>query len=204
MNENKKLGSLLSKIEEQAAEEIQNIENILKEKKDQRRKEFEEKKREFAEEEKKKHERYGELEKTKMISSARLQARRDVLSGMRKVIETVFDEAAKGLEKLPKKEAGAAAEKLLEKMVSTGEETIIPSGKIDVFSKDFINDLNRRRGWKLSLERPDKNLDGWFMLQGANYTVSADSSAVKDYFKERCERRVVERLFGKKHLKNDS
>ncbi len=204
MAENKKLGSLLSKIEEEAAEEIQKIEKILEDKKKQRLEEFEKKKKSFVEEEKKKYEIQGELEKTKMISSARLKTRRDVLSGMRQVIEQVFDEAAKSLEKLPEKDARAAAEILLEKMVSTGEEKIRPSGKSDIFDKGYVAELNRRRGWKLELAEPDKKLDGWFILEGENYTVTADSAAVRDYLRERLENRVVEKLFGKKHFKDGS
>lgn len=198
MSDKGKLKSLLERIESQAEKEIKEIEKSAEEKKEKLREEFEEEKEKISVREKENFNKQGELEKTRLISSARLQARRKILSGKRKSVEKVFDHAIDTLHELPREEARKAAENLLERMVSTGKEKIIPSEKFDIFSQSFIKKINSGRGWELKLSKPRKNLEGWFILEGENYGVTVDRAALRDFLKENWEGRVVEMLFSKK------
>ncbi len=201
MSETGSLKSLLSRIESEADEEIRKISDSIKEKKEKLEEEFKEKKELFIENEKKKHAVQGELEKTKMISAARLDARKEILQAKRKVIENTFDNMISQIRDLSKKDLRKAAKKILKEMVSSGKEKIITSKDFDIINKEFINELNSSQGWSLSLQSQKELEEGWFHVDGGNYRAVAGPEALKDFFKEKYESKVISRLF-KSETKN--
>ncbi len=138
-------------------------------------------------------------EKNRIVTLAKLAARRDLLAEKQDLIGRVFDETRKSIAAMPADEYGRFIKRLLKRTVETGdEEVIVGEGerRIDQKLLDEVSaEFGKPGGLRLSGER--RAIDGGFILRrGKTETNCALDTIIRDA-RERLETDVAGILFGR-------
>jgi len=138
-------------------------------------------------------------EKNRIVTLAKLAARRDLLAEKQDLIGRVFDETRKSIAAMPADEYGRFIKSLLKRTVETGdEEVIVGEGERRIDQKlldDVSRELGKPGGLRLSSER--RRIDGGFILRrGKTETNCALDTIIRDA-RERLETDVAGILFGR-------
>ena len=141
----------------------------------------------------------SEEEKNRIVTLAKLSARRDLLTEKQGLIDRVFEETRKSIIAMPADEYGRFIKGLLRRTVETGdEEVIVAEGerRIDqALLDDVSRELRKPGGLRLSGER--RRIDGGFILRrGRTETNCALDTILRDA-RERLETDVAGILFGR-------
>ncbi|MBN2407679.1 MAG: V-type ATP synthase subunit E [Elusimicrobia bacterium] len=198
MEESKKLEEILSSIEAKAAEEVNEINKAADSEIEGLKKEFGKRKTAHIESMKKKFEREGELKKRQIITEYRLTARREVLDIKQKLMDEVFNELLDRLRGLEKTRYADFMERLLGEAVSGGDVDIVPAEKESIFSKSYIDKLNKKNGWKLNLGKKTTRIEDGFILKEANSETVVDFRNISEFLRDMYAGDVAEQLFGDK------
>lgn len=138
-------------------------------------------------------------ERNRIVTLAKLSARRDLLSEKQGLIDRVFDETRKSIIAMPADEYGRFIKGFLRRTVETGdEEVIVGEGERRIDQKlldEVSRELGKPGGLKLSSER--RTIDGGFILRrGKTETNCALDTILRDA-RERLETDVAGILFGR-------
>jgi len=140
---------------------------------------------------------HAEEERNRIVTLARLSARRELLNEKQGLIAGVFDEAAKRIAELGRGEYREFVKRLLMETVETGnEEVLVGEGddRIDqAFLEDLSKELGRGKGLKLSEERLSTRA-GFVLREGRIETNCALETIMRDA-RERLETEVAGILF---------
>lgn len=138
-------------------------------------------------------------ERNRIVTLAKLSARRDLLSEKQGLIDRVFDETRKSIIAMPADEYGRFIKGFLRRTVETGdEEVIVGEGERRIDQKlldEVSSELGKPGGLKLSSER--RAIGGGFILRrGKTETNCALDTILRDA-RERLETDVAGILFGR-------
>jgi V/A-type H+-transporting ATPase subunit E len=137
-------------------------------------------------------------ERNRVVTLARLAARRELLEAKQALIERVFDEAQRAVEELEGDEYRELMEKLLSETVETGDEEVLVGESEERIDQAFLDRVSRKlgKGKGLKLSRERRRVRGGFILrQGRVETNCALETIFKDA-RERLETEVAAILFG--------
>jgi V/A-type H+-transporting ATPase subunit E len=138
-------------------------------------------------------------ERNRIVTLAKLSARRELLNEKQGLIDKVFGETRKSIIAMPADEYGRFIKRLLTRTVETGdEEVIVGEGERRIDQKlldDVSRELGKPGGLKLSAER--RRIEGGFILRrGRTETNCALDTIMRDAH-ERLETEVAGILFGR-------
>jgi V/A-type H+-transporting ATPase subunit E len=141
----------------------------------------------------------SEEEKNRIVTLAKLSARRDLLTEKQGLIDRVFEETRKRIVAMPADEYGSFIKGLLKRTIETGEEEVIVGEVERRIDQQLLDDVSRELGkpggLKLSSER--RPIDGGFILRrGRMETNCALDTIIRDA-RERLETDVAGILFGR-------
>ena len=186
------LDRLIETIQKDASREIAGIKKTADEEIKKLSVEFEEKKRKWTKLEEYKFEQKGKSEKIKIIAEARIKMKNVLLIKKREIVDDILDETAR---RLLQSNNNRMIEYLLSITVQSGDEEIIPDTKNKVFDGEFIKNINKKQGWRLTLGKENLSLNGGFLLKGKNYETVINSDSIKEFVKERYEGKIIKELF---------
>jgi V/A-type H+-transporting ATPase subunit E len=107
--------------------------------------------------------------KLHLLASARMDIARESLAEKRKILDEVFEQARRQLQKLPDDDYRRLCSKLMHAAVETGDEEVIIDKNERRIDQDFIKQINRELGpgYKGNLRLSEQKLDlgGGFILK---------------------------------------
>jgi len=141
----------------------------------------------------------SEEERNRIVTLAKLSARRDLLTEKQGLIDRVFEETRKRIVAMPADEYGSFIKGLLKRTIETGEEEVIVGEVERRIDQQLLDDVSRELGkpggLKLSSDR--RPIDGGFILRrGRMETNCALDTIIRDA-RERLETDVAGILFGR-------
>ncbi len=138
-------------------------------------------------------------ERNRIVTLARLSARRDLLAEKQGLIDSVFAETRKSILAMPADEYGRFIRSLLQQTVETGdEEVIVGEGERRIDQKlldEVAKGLGKPGGLKLSEER--RPIDGGFILRSDRTETNCALDTIIRDARERFETEVAGILFGR-------
>lgn len=141
---------------------------------------------------------HADEERNRILTLARLAARRELLTEKQALIDRVFDETRKSILGMDAGEYRKLMRAFLEANVDTGnEQVIIDAGekRIDqAFLDEVSKSLGRGSGLKLSSER--RPIQGGFILHEGNVETNCTLDTILGDVRERVETDVAVILFG--------
>lgn len=149
------------------------------------------------------YEHEAELGEKKIITEARLDANKDILFEKQAIIDEIFLEAAKRIEKLDDKKYLSLIERLILENVEKGDETIyIGNHERNNLNQSFIDSINKRlksQGKKGELKLAEKHLPirGGVILGTDDIRKNASTEIILEKIKEELETRLNQFLFKK-------
>ncbi len=191
------LKNILEEIKKQTDKEIECIRESVNNEIAELKKEFDEKCRNFTSKKKSEFMMEGELKKQGILTERKLALKKELHNKKRKLIENIFNETVERLKNLDKSKYEKLMEKLLTEVVVTKNEIVLPAQKEDIFNKDFIDKLNEKYKWNISLGNKTSVISGGFILKEKDYETVVDWNSIKEFIRQTEEDRVVESLFSK-------
>jgi V/A-type H+/Na+-transporting ATPase subunit E len=141
--------------------------------------------------------RRADEERNRITTLARLAARRELLDAKRALIDSVFEEAANRIVKMPKDKYRAFIEGLLEESVESGDEEVLIGEGEERIDQSFLDEVSKRlkkgKGLKLSDER--RPIRAGFVLRSGRVETNCALSTILRGARERVETEVAAALF---------
>ncbi|HDM90730.1 MAG TPA: hypothetical protein ENG67_05965 [candidate division WOR-3 bacterium] len=138
--------------------------------------------------------REAQKEKERILSLELIEINKELLLSRRKLIDDVFREVEKKIFASNSEIREKLLTGLIESLVKTGDEEIIVDKEL---GKEWVERLNREKGWKLKVIDGGEDPDGGFILKKGNMKVAATRSAIMESLREDLEVEVSKILFGK-------
>ena len=142
---------------------------------------------------------HADEERNRIITLARLAARRDILTEKQALIDRVFNETRKGILGMDAGEYRKLMRGYLEANADTGNEEVIIDANESRIDQAFLDEvsqsLGRGSGLKLSSER--RPIGGGFFLHEGNVETNCTLDTILRDARERVETDVAAILFGK-------
>ena len=142
----------------------------------------------------------GEDEKAHILAAARMDIAKQFLAEKRKILDEVFDQARKQLEKLSDEQYLKLMTKLMLEAVETGDEEVIVDNKEKRIDQKFIGKISQQLGsgrkgnLKLSEERT--NIGGGFILKRGKIKNDVSVSVLLAKAREGLEIELAKEIFG--------
>lgn len=137
-------------------------------------------------------------ERNRIVTLARLAARRELLNAKQALIARVFDEAQRGVEELGRDEYRELMAKFLSETVETGDEEVLIGEGEERIDQAFLDGVSKKlgkgKGLRLSKER--RPLRGGFVLRHGRVETNCALETVFRDARERLETEVAAILFG--------
>ncbi len=149
------------------------------------------------------YEQEAELKEKKIITEARLEANKEVLSEKQAIINEIFREAENRIEKLDDKKYANLMKKLIFDNVEYGDETIyIGTKELKNINQEFLDVINKKlkpQGKKGELQLSEKRIPikGGIVLGTDEIKKNASIEVIFEKIKEDIETKLNQFLFQK-------
>jgi V/A-type H+-transporting ATPase subunit E len=179
-------------------------EKIIKQKEEQiasEQKAFDKKLSEYEKETDSLAKKAADEKKAHLLAETRMKLAKEILAEKRKIIDGLFEDAKKQLEKLPDEEYKNLMTKLMLKAVQTGSEEVIVGKnetRINAVFLSRINDtLQKKGGKKAELKLSDKKQDinAGFILKRGKIKTNASVNVILEEAKRDLEIELAKDLF---------
>jgi V/A-type H+/Na+-transporting ATPase subunit E len=143
----------------------------------------------------------AELHKQRLISTANLDLRKDILTERQKIIDSAFQEAMDNLLKMKDEEYQKIIINMILPNVLTGNEEIVFSERDKArLGKDFLYKINQEinkagKKGKLTIARGSYNILGGFVLRRGNIELNNSFESLFNSIREDLEAEVSKVLF---------
>lgn len=138
-------------------------------------------------------------ERNRIVTLAKLSARRDLLNEKQGLIGRVFDETRRSIIAMPADEYGRFIKSLLKRTVETGDEEVIVGETERRIDQKLLDDVSREigkpGGLRLSGER--RRIEGGFILRRGRMETNCALDTILRDARERLETDVAVILFGR-------
>lgn len=189
------LADIKVKIEADAKLEAEKILEIAKEKADEVRKAAE---AEVSKIESTYSDRFS-AEKPEVLKRREIVANLDVkkimLGARQDLISHAFDGALHEMANLPAEKYVDFCEKLLEKAVDTGKETLFVSAKEKNLNEEWLNKYNEKHKTSLAFDKAASFISGGFILRKGDIDTNCSFDMLIKWVREDIEADVAKRLF---------
>ena len=137
-------------------------------------------------------------ERNRIVTLAKLSARRDLLAEKQRLIERVFDETHKRLAAMPADAYRQFIKSALLSSVETGDEEVVIGEDESRIDQAFLDDVSRaiRGGAKLMLSSERRRIDGGFILKRGKTETNSTLATIIRAAREEHESEVAAILFG--------
>jgi V/A-type H+-transporting ATPase subunit E len=137
-------------------------------------------------------------ERNRIVTLAKLAARRDLLTEKQRLIERVFDETHKRLAAMPAEEYRRFIKAALISSVETGDEEVVVGEDETRIDQSFLDTVSREVGGgaKLTLSSERRRIDGGFILKRGKTETNSTLETVIRAAREEHESEVAAILFG--------
>lgn len=137
-------------------------------------------------------------ERNRIITLARLGARRELLSEKQRLIDTVFDETRKKVLSMGRDEYRAFIGTVLEEALEPGDYEVIIGESEDRIDQSFLDQAARDAGGrsKLTLAAERRPISGGLILKRGRTETNCSLDAIIREARERLETEVAAILFG--------
>jgi len=137
-------------------------------------------------------------ERNRIVTLAKLSARRDLLAEKQRLIERVFDETHKRLAAMPADAYRQFIKSALLSSVETGDEEVVIGEDESRIDQAFLDDVSRaiRGGAKLMLSSERRRIDGGFILKRGKTETNSTLATIIRAAREEYESEVAAILFG--------
>jgi len=148
-------------------------------------------------------EQEAELKEKNIITEARLEANKEILSEKQAIIEEIFKEAENRIEKLDNKKYANFMEKLILENVENGEETLyFGDNERKEINQNFIKDINEKlksQGKKgnLKISKKSMPIKGGIIIGTDEIRKNASLEVILEKIKEDIETKLNQFLFQK-------
>ncbi len=149
-----------------------------------------------------KAEAQAQQRRQRLISSANLEFRKEILAEKQNAIDSAFQQALNTLVQMKDDEYRQIIKKMLISSVQTGDEEIILSTRDKTrISENFIRDVNKeliKSGKKgnLKISKNSYNILGGFVLKKGNIEINNSFETLFKSFRDELEAEVSKILFG--------
>lgn len=140
--------------------------------------------------------------KQRLISSANLEFRKEILAEKQKAIDSAFQEAVNTLVQMKDDEYKQIIKKMLISSVQSGDEEIIlsPRDKTRI-NENFIKEVNKElaklgKKGNLKISKNNYNILGGFVLKKGNIEINNSFETLFKSFRDELEAEVSKVLFG--------
>ena len=146
-------------------------------------------------------EKDAQQHKQRLISTANLEFRKDILREKQNAIDEAFQEAINGLVNMKDEEYRKTIKKMLISSVQTGDEELIISAKDKSrINNNFLKDVNKElakagKKGELKLSKDNYNILGGFVLRKGNVEINNAFESLFNSFREDLEAEVSKVLF---------
>ncbi len=146
-------------------------------------------------------EKEAQQHKQRLISTANLEFRKDILREKQNAIDEAFQEAINGLVNMKDEEYRKTIKKMLISSVQTGDEELIISAKDKSrINNNFLKDVNKElakagKKGELKLSKDNYNILGGFVLRKGNVEINNAFESLFNSFREDLEAEVSKVLF---------
>ncbi|MBN2070684.1 MAG: V-type ATP synthase subunit E [Candidatus Krumholzibacteriota bacterium] len=140
-------------------------------------------------------------EEKHLIVNEQLELKKVVLKKKRDVLEKIYTDAKKRIEKLGAEETGRILRDLiLDKAVSGKEEIIVSSSQRGIFSDRYIDELNKKfeGGGSFTLSADPGEFSWGVVLREGRRVVDLSLEVIFDQLKEKIEPKIAASLFAVK------
>ena len=134
-----------------------------------------------------------EVERRKVV--AELEVKKLMLAAKRELIDEVFERTRESLESLPKERYLSFFERLLGLAVDSGDEEVVLGSREELIDAGFIEELNRKHGWKLKVSPQRGEFKRGVVLQKGFIDINLSVDAILKDIRRNWEEKVRERLF---------
>ena len=137
-------------------------------------------------------------ERNRIVTLAKLSARRDLLAEKQRLIERVFDETHKRLAAMPADAYRQFIKSALLSSVETGDEEVVIGEDESRIDQAFLDDVSRAIGGgaKLVLSSERRRIDGGFILKRGKTETNSTLATIIRAAREEYESEVAAILFG--------
>jgi len=148
-------------------------------------------------------EQEAELKEKNIITEARLEANKEILSEKQAIIEEIFKEAENRIEKLDNKKYAKLMEKLILENVENGEETLyFGDNERKEINQNLIKDINEKlksKGKKgnLKISKKSMPIKGGIIIGTDEIRKNASLEVILEKIKEDIETKLNQFLFQK-------
>ena len=141
---------------------------------------------------------HADEERNRIVTLARLAARRDLLSEKQRLIDRVFDETRKSILAMDAGEYRKLMRGFLEENADTGNEEVIIDANESRIDQAFLDEVSRSlgRGSGLRLASERRPIGGGFFLHEGNVETNCALDTILRDARERVETEVAAILFG--------
>lgn len=142
----------------------------------------------------------AEEKKRRMLASARMDTRKELLSCKVALLTEVFDKAREKIKELPEEQYQEFMESLMHKAIESGDEEVVIGAAEDKINNGLIKHINRKLGpgfkGNLQLAKDTADIDGGFILRRGNIQVNVSIDVLLVEAREQMEIELATELFG--------
>ena len=191
---------VISKILSDAGKEADKIKKEADEKEAAEQKQFDEQLKKHKEETQVLAKKAAEDKKAHLLASARMDIAKEYLGEKRKMMDQIFQQAQKQLQKLSDKEYRVLVTKLMLDAVETGDEEVIIDSEETRIDQNFIKEINRKLGpgyhGNLRLADEKQNIGGGFILKRGKIKNNVSLPVILAQARDKLEIELAKELFG--------
>lgn len=142
----------------------------------------------------------GEERKKRMIAVYGLELRKEVLKVKREILDEAYRKALEGLSAMKRDEYQSVIEKLILKVLITGNETVVISNNEKYIDSGFIDGINKKletagKNGSLVLCREKAEFSGGFILKEGGLIIDCSFEMILKEFRDSTETEVARILF---------
>jgi V/A-type H+/Na+-transporting ATPase subunit E len=136
----------------------------------------------------------------RMLASARMEAKKNLLFAKVSLLDEVFQKAREQIKKLPKEVYQELIVSLMKKAVESGDEEVLISADENRIDNELVKKVNAKLGpdikGNLKLAKDPADIDGGFILRRGNIQVNVSLEVLISQAKQNLETELSQELFG--------
>lgn len=141
--------------------------------------------------------RRAEEEERRLIVSEQLELRKALLARKREILDDLYEEAKKKISSIAADQyLGLLKDMIIARSISGTEEIVVPDSQKDLFTKNFLDSLNKTvRGGRFSLANESGDFSWGVVLREGKRVVNLTLDILFEQLKEKIEPEIAAMLF---------
>lgn len=136
----------------------------------------------------------------RMLASARMETKKDLLAAKVSLLDEIFQKAREQIKKLPRDQYQELIVSLMKKAVESGDEEVLIAAGEDRIDNELIKKVNAKPGpgikGDLKLATDAADIDGGFILRRGKIQVNVSIEVLISQARQEIETELSQELFG--------